>query len=217
MDGVLWNSSVAHASSFEAVIEQNNLRIQQFQYSKYSGMSTEEAWEKILRDNNLLETERRHIKKFTFEKRNAFARHRQTVELNDNLLMAASRLNSDGWGIVTSGSTESVNSFLKRSSFATRFQSVISSQDVQTAKPSPEGYIKACTWFEVTPDSCVVFEDSIAGLEAAAAAEMSAVHVLDVKLTTCTLHNSEDKATNLLGCVSYSGTGLEKIVGSKIF
>jgi beta-phosphoglucomutase len=215
MDGVLWDSSNAHAESFETVIRQNNLQIPKFDYSKYSGMSTERAWEKILEENSILETEKSQIKKLTFQKREAFANHRNNISLNTNLLNAASKVNSNDWGIVTSGSKESLTSFLTRSTFASRFQTVITSDDVKTSKPSPEGYTAAALRLNVSPESCVVFEDSIAGIQAATAAGMSVIHVLEVRKTTCTIHSPSARPSYFLGCVNYSGRGLKNLVGSK--
>lgn len=49
---------------------------------------------------------------------------------------------------------------------------VIGAEDVRAGKPDPEGYLAAADRLGVEPDLCVVFEDTVPGLEAARAAGM---------------------------------------------
>lgn len=54
---------------------------------------------------------------------------------------------------------------------------MITADDVERGKPNPEGYLKAATLLGAAPADCLVFEDAPAGLEAAAAAGISAIRV----------------------------------------
>lgn len=47
------------------------------------------------------------------------------------------------------------------------FELTISSDDVKVPKPSPESYIKAAAHFGVNPENCLVFEDSLTGVQSA--------------------------------------------------
>lgn len=48
---------------------------------------------------------------------------------------------------------------------------------VKNAKPDPEIYLKAADNFNVKPDECIVFEDSVVGIKAAKAAGMSCIAI----------------------------------------
>jgi sugar-phosphatase len=80
------------------------------------------------------------------------------------------------WAVVTSASR-----ILARS----RLQAVhlpvpnvlIGADDVRDGKPHPEGYLAAARRLGVERSSCVVFEDTVPGLEAARAAGMRAVGI----------------------------------------
>lgn len=50
--------------------------------------------------------------------------------------------------------------------FRQLFDAVITDEDVSNSKPDPEGYIKAAGQLGMKPECCVVFEDSMAGVEA---------------------------------------------------
>jgi mannitol-1-/sugar-/sorbitol-6-phosphatase len=54
---------------------------------------------------------------------------------------------------------------------------LISSDDVHLGKPDPEGYLMAAERLGVTPERCLVIEDTPAGLEAARRAGMTALGI----------------------------------------
>lgn len=57
-------------------------------------------------------------------------------------------------------------------------KAVVTGEDVVHSKPHPEGYLLLATQMKIAPARCLVFEDSIAGLQAARAAGMQTVAVL---------------------------------------
>jgi HAD superfamily hydrolase (TIGR01509 family) len=72
------------------------------------------------------------------------------------------------------------------------FHAVIGPNDVNVSKPHPEVFLKAANRLGFPADSCVVFEDSPKGIEAAARAGMKAIGVTSY-------HSSEElKNENLL-------------------
>ena len=79
-------------------------------------------------------------------------------------------------------------------------QAVVTSEDMVRSKPDPCGYLLVAEKLNVEPSRCVVFEDSIAGLQAARAAGMRCVAIT---------HRSPDldKVTDLADAViaDYAG------------
>ena len=53
--------------------------------------------------------------------------------------------------------------------FREMFDMILTSEDFSESKPSPYCYLKAMRLFGARPEDCVVFEDSLAGLQAARA------------------------------------------------
>ena len=53
--------------------------------------------------------------------------------------------------------------------FREMFDMILTSEDFSESKPSPYCYLKAMRLFGAGPEDCVVFEDSLAGLQAARA------------------------------------------------
>ena len=58
-----------------------------------------------------------------------------------------------------------------------RFQVIITAEDVSHGKPDPEVFLKAASRLSMPPESCVVFEDALVGIEAAHRGGMKVVAV----------------------------------------
>jgi len=77
------------------------------------------------------------------------------------------------------------------------FGAFFSGSDVTHTKPDPEIYLKAAAKLEVEPKSCMVFEDSVAGIQSAKAAGMTAIAVPNF-FTAHHDHSEADKIINSL-------------------
>ena len=80
---------------------------------------------------------------------------------------------------VVSGSTrESVTASLRSLHLLDKFQTLVCAGDYQRSKPDPEAFLLAAERLGVAPERCLVFEDADIGIEAATAAGMASVRVL---------------------------------------
>lgn len=69
--------------------------------------------------------------------------------------------------IVTSSDKRKMASLAKQHpDFASEMETVVIADDVQRSKPDPQGYLLAADRLGIAPELCVVFEDSLQGLEA---------------------------------------------------
>src|ERR1700720_437096 len=79
---------------------------------------------------------------------------------------------------VVSGSTrESVTSSLASLDLLDRFDTLVCAGDYKNSKPDPEAFLLAAARLGVAPESCLVFEDTEMGIQAARAAGMGWVRV----------------------------------------
>jgi beta-phosphoglucomutase len=66
---------------------------------------------------------------------------------------------------------------LEKVGLLNRFAAIVDGNDVSKAKPNPEVFLKAAEKLNMNPENCVVFEDAIAGVQAANAANMVCVGI----------------------------------------
>mgnify|MGYP001010474680 FL=1 len=67
--------------------------------------------------------------------------------------------------VVTSSNLEKMlNVYNKHPEFKGYFDEILTSEDFEESKPSPDCYLKAAARFDVSPKECIVFEDSFNGL-----------------------------------------------------
>src|SRR2546425_363966 len=79
--------------------------------------------------------------------------------------------------VATSASRFDVDRLLGRLGLRERFDAVVTAEDVRLGKPDPEVYLLAARGIGVPPRECLVFEDSVVGIQAARRAGMRVIGV----------------------------------------
>jgi HAD superfamily hydrolase (TIGR01509 family) len=82
--------------------------------------------------------------------------------------------------IVTSNEHVRVEKYLAKSNLLDSFDEIITGEHVERRKPFPDIYLFASEKFKIIPSKCLVFEDSINGVQAACAANMKVIMVPDL-------------------------------------
>lgn len=78
--------------------------------------------------------------------------------------------------VVTSSNDKKMQAvFRQHTDFKSLFDAIITADDINEGKPSPECYITAAKRLGVEADNCIVFEDSFNGLKSGKAAKMKVV------------------------------------------
>lgn len=79
--------------------------------------------------------------------------------------------------VATSAPKENADQILEGLSITDYFDAVLNSSHVTKSKPHPEPYLKAAKAIGIAPESCIVFEDSISGVESGLAAGAKVVGI----------------------------------------
>jgi len=78
----------------------------------------------------------------------------------------------------TGASKQMATRLLSETGIINQFDSIVTSDDVDNYKPSPDTFLKAAKEINIAPEECMVFEDGQLGIDASITAGMS---VIDVK------------------------------------
>ncbi len=84
-------------------------------------------------------------------------------------------------GVALGSASKNAMLILERLRITDLFDAIIDGTKVEKAKPNPEVFLKGAEALQAKPEHCVVFEDAIAGVEAAKNAGMRSVGVGDPK------------------------------------
>ena len=87
------------------------------------------------------------------------------------------RLRENSIRIVLGSASKNTPLILERLNIASLFDAVIDGNVVSKAKPDPEVFLKCAAALGIAPERCVVFEDALAGIEAAKAGGMLTIGV----------------------------------------
>lgn len=97
------------------------------------------------------------------------------VEMIPNITVALDALTSLGipYCVASNGSMEKMEITLGRTGLIDRFKDrMFSARNVDHPKPAPDLFLSAASHFNVDPHTCLVIEDSVAGVRAAMNAQM---------------------------------------------
>ena len=80
-------------------------------------------------------------------------------------------------GIALGSASKNAKTILARMCLTEKFQSIVDGTSVVKAKPDPEVFLNAAKKLKIQPKNCIVFEDSVAGVQAANTAKMISIGI----------------------------------------
>jgi HAD superfamily hydrolase (TIGR01509 family) len=104
--------------------------------------------------------------------------------------------------VASSSSHRWVDGWLDRLELTKNFHAIVCRGDAPRIKPAPDLFLEAARQLDVTPEHCLVIEDSMNGLKAAKAAGMHA-WVIPNRVTECLDFSTADQTfRSLAECIS---------------
>ena len=102
--------------------------------------------------------------------------------------------------VATSSVSASARPLLERAGIRSLFSVLITGDEVQQGKPHPEIYLRAAKKLGISPEACLVIEDSLAGIAAGKGANMRVAAIPDTRFVDP--REYEMKADYVLGSLS---------------
>ncbi len=163
-DGTLVDTRQANYRAYRDVMKEVNFDLDEEQYlTEFFGMRCGEFMRKLgFTDSYEIDSLRRR-------KIEIYPNHFEIIELNEALWNFAQSFRAKGgkvW-IVSTGQTANISNVMNYFGLTDKVDGLITGADVRNSKPSPECFLKAMSKEGVTPEECLIFEDSVVGLKAA--------------------------------------------------
>ncbi len=177
MDGVLIDSEVVY-HRFHPVFFKENLGITltEAEIDGFTGVSSREIYTRYKALYQLPEDPETYVEREYDLLMEVFA-NLEPFPVIAGIPALLETLREAGFRLALSSSNQRrmVQLCLERSGLGSFFEHVLSGEDVPRAKPDPEIFLRQPAHFGLTPDDCVVIEDSTNGVKAAKAAGMFCV------------------------------------------
>ena len=102
--------------------------------------------------------------------------------------------------VATSSVSASARPFLERTGIRNLFDVVVAGDEVERGKPYPDIYLQTAKELRISPETCLVIEDALAGVAAAKAANMRVAAIPDTRFVNT--QEYEKEADFVLGSLS---------------
>ncbi|RYJ53570.1 beta-phosphoglucomutase [Flavobacterium petrolei] len=89
--------------------------------------------------------------------------------------------------IALGSASKNARPILEKTGLLSYFEAVVDGNDVTNAKPDPEVFLMAAKLLNITPENSIVFEDSVAGVQAANIGRMTSIGIGEAS----TLHEAK--------------------------
>ena len=86
-------------------------------------------------------------------------------------------LKENNQGIALGSASKNARPILEKTGILSYFNVIIDGNDVTNAKPDPEVFVQAAKGLQIANENAIVFEDSVAGIQAANAAKMVSIGI----------------------------------------
>jgi len=80
-------------------------------------------------------------------------------------------------GIALGSASKNAKPILEKTGIINYFDAIVDGNDVSNAKPDPEVFLQAARLLQISNENAIVFEDSVAGIQAANSAKMISVGI----------------------------------------
>lgn len=176
MDGVMVQTAPQHFAAWRQVFAEMGREFSKEEFRATFGRRNQEILRHILGDG-ISEVQVEVLGRKKEEHYRALVRGEVEAAPGFIPLLEALRDNEFKIAVGTSAPRQNVELILDVLSVRERLDVVVTAEDVDRGKPDPETFLLAAQRCNVEPKGCVVFEDSVAGIEAARAAGMRCIGV----------------------------------------
>lgn len=174
-DGVLVKSMEDHYEGWRRALSEYGIDMSPEELYMLEGQGVKAVASQLTRKYNLPVEKTPEI----IRKKQAYYDQIKKIEFYPNLLdvLNWAKEKELKMAVVTGGNRARVTETLESFGLIDYFQALVTSNDVQETKPSPQPYLKAAELLHCEPDQCVVIENAPLGIRSGKAAGMQVIAI----------------------------------------
>jgi beta-phosphoglucomutase len=184
LDGVIVDTAKYHYLAWKKLANQLGFEFTEEQNELFKGVSRKRCLDILLEMGNLSATqEQKDV--WMIEKNNdylAYIEKMDDSEILPDVPKILTLLKENAIPIALGSASKNALPILQKVGLAHFFDVIVDGNNVTKAKPDPEVFLIAAKKMNLSPSNCIVFEDAVAGIEAANAANMISIGIGDKEL-----------------------------------
>ena len=179
LDGVIVDTAVYHYKAWKQLANQLHFDFSEEANERLKGISRKESLALILQWGGVQKTESERDE-LAQRKNNWYVEmitEMTPAEILPGALEFLQSLRSAGYKTALGSASKNAGIILKKVGLTDYFDVIVDGNVVTASKPDPQVFLKGAELLGISPESCVVFEDAIAGVEAAKAGGMKVIGI----------------------------------------
>ena len=184
LDGVIVDTAKFHYLAWRKMANDLGFDITLEQNEKLKGVSRVNSLQQILGWGNKTVSEAEFEQLMSSKNDDYLARiaHMDEDDLLPGVKKSLDYLTENNVPFALGSASKNARPILKGLKIEKRFKAIVDGNDVTKAKPDPEVFLIAAEKLGMPPQDCIVFEDSVAGIEAANSAGMLSIGIGDKEI-----------------------------------
>ena len=194
LDGVIVDTAKYHYLAWRKLANELGFEFTKEQNELFKGVSRKRCLEILLDIGNIKATQDQ-FDTWMVEKNVdylAYIEKMDSSEILPDVTRVLQYLKNKDIPIALGSASKNARPILEKVDLLPYFDSIVDGNSVTKAKPDPEVFLIAANNLAVAANSCVVFEDAVAGIQAANAANMVSIGIGDAEILNEANYNFND-------------------------
>ncbi len=181
LDGIIVDTAKYHFKSWRIISKNFGFELLETQNELLKGLSREESLERILSwaEISIDEFERKKCLEKKNELYKGFINNLSQMDILPGVIKLINFAALKGIPIALGSASKNAHQILKKLGIENKFKVIIDGNSTSKSKPHPEVFLKGAQILGINPEEVIVFEDSIAGVNAANKAKMVSVGICE--------------------------------------
>ncbi len=194
LDGVIVDTAKYHYLAWKKLADQLGFEFTHEHNELFKGVSRKKCLE-ILLDIGKVESTQEQFDNWMIEKNIyylAYIEKMNESEILPEVQRVLDHLKEKSIPIALGSASKNARPILKKVNLINYFDAIVDGNNVTKAKPDPQVFVFAAKQLQVEPKDCIVFEDAIAGIQAANNAGMISIGIGEERVLVEADHNFTD-------------------------
>ncbi len=194
LDGVIVDTAKYHYLAWKKLANELGFEFTEEQNEMFKGVSRKRCLE-ILLDLGKIEATQDQFDTWMVDKNIDYLSYIEKMddsEILPKVKKVLKYLKKKGQPIALGSASKNAQPILEKVDLLSYFESIVDGNSVTKAKPDPEVFLIAASDLKMKPEDCIVFEDSVAGIQAANIANMISIGIGDKKILHEADYNFKD-------------------------